>query len=69
MAATRSCWQVLAANVFVRDLILVMALKAALIVALYVLLFRAAVHPSNDPAATATAIAGTNASTPNEVRR
>ncbi len=67
--AARAHWQRLASNAFGRDLTWVLALKAALIAALYLFLFRPALHPPQDPVATAAAVAGATPPSAHEVNR
>ena len=68
-AAAYSAWQRLTGSLFGKDLALVVALKVALVAALYLFLFRPAVHPSQDPVATAAAVVGTTTTPANEVNR
>ena len=69
LSAACSGWQRLTGSVVGRDLTLVVALKVALITTLYLFLFRAALHPSQDPVATAAAVAGAPTPPVNEVNR
>lgn len=69
MTVARIRWRRLTASVFGRDIAFVLVLKVALIVALYLFLLRPALHPAQDPEATAAAVAGTANVTAHEVQR
>jgi len=49
-------------HVLARDIAIAVAVKAALLAGLFALFARAALHPANDAAATAAAVAGTGRS-------
>jgi hypothetical protein len=69
LSAAHLAWQRLTGSLIGRDLTLAVALKVTLIAALYLFLFRAALHPSQDPTATAAAVAGTTTAPVGEVNR
>jgi ABC-type Fe3+-siderophore transport system permease subunit len=62
-------WRLSTDSVVGRDMALVVALKGALIVALYLFIVRHAPQPLQDPAATAAAVAGTPTAPVHEVTR
>ena len=69
VVAVRTRRQRLNVSLLGRDIALVLALKGALIAALYLFVFRPAPHPAQDSAATATAVVGATTTTVHKVQR